>query len=270
MGVSSKDWYWEAEHDRIAADESLRLVRSPEGWPSGGLECVGLWFLVMNQLWRSPRIGYLCDLTDTSLPMSDTELAALVGRDSAVVKLILKVLLVRKMFSVTPEGIIYSRGILRKLEIKKKRISAGRKGGKASQRLLKQTVEQNTEQRLGIGIGIGIGSKTLTGSEIAPDGADPLTLLADEAALEEGWGTDLKRSMLWRTHLGDLQAAGFSLEQLTSELEKKPRKSEPPWDFFARLMAQIGKPVKHGNDRKDSPASYRHPDDLKALREASG
>ncbi len=150
----AKNWYWEAEHDKIAADEMLRLVRSPEGWPAEGLECIGLWFLLMNQMWRSVRVGYLCDPVQSDVPLKLQDLSSLTGRTNEVVQRVLQVLLDRNFFSKTPEGIIYSRGIIRKDSLRKKRAKAGRKGGKVLQVLLKQNTKQNTKQTLGIDIGI--------------------------------------------------------------------------------------------------------------------
>jgi hypothetical protein len=149
----AKDWYWEAEHDKIASDEDLRLIRSPAGnVDSKGLDCVGLWFLMLNLMSRSPRKGYLCDPVDKMIPLSLDDLSNLVGRPPEVVSLITEVILARRMFSKTDTGIIYSRGMVKREELRRIRSKSGRAGGKRSQVLLKQKFEQNTEQTLGIGI----------------------------------------------------------------------------------------------------------------------
>lgn len=228
-----KDWYWEAEQDKIAADEMLRLVRSPEGWPDDGLACVGLWFFMMNQMWRSPRVGYLCDLVETHLPLKTTKLATMVGRDVQVVEQVQQVLIRENFFSITPENIIYSRGIVRKAALRKKRASAGRKGGRVSASLLKQNVEQNEQQSLILGIGIGIENLNGSVSEIA-------ARLAQKAAFLSGKGTKASAVADWNAHISDLLAAGVSAEAINSDLDESKgsrgsRKSEPPWDFAKRL-----------------------------------
>lgn len=150
--AAAKEWYWEAEQDRIAADEDFKLIQSPADWPGEGLECVGLWFLLFNQMARSKRKGFLCDLVDTRKPMSPYDLAKLTGRSASVVLLVMNVLLERNLFSKNDQGIVYSRGLVRKEELRLVRSKAGKKGGLRSQVLLKQIVEQNTEQTLRIGI----------------------------------------------------------------------------------------------------------------------
>lgn len=148
----AKDWYWEAEQDKIASDMDLLLIRSPDDWPAEGLECVGLWFLMLNLMAKSVRKGYLLDPADDRKPMSATELAVLTGRSAAVVSRIQAVILQRGLFSQNEDGIIYSRGMVRKEELRKKRAKSGKKGGLRTQDLLKQNVKQNTKQTLGIGI----------------------------------------------------------------------------------------------------------------------
>lgn len=241
--AKKKDWYWEAESDKIAADLDLLLIRSPDEGPTQGLECVGLYFLMTNLMWRSPRTGYLCDPAKEGVPMSDTDLAVLVGRDSAVVQRVLNVLLVREMFSKTLEGIIYSRGILRRLALRAKRSKAGKKGGLRSQDLLKQKVEQNTEQTLRLRIGIGIdSSEGGSGGNLDPPEFS-IAFLAQEAAFAEGWGGQANRIAKWHVVLDDLSRAGFSDARLAGELAKKPLKSEPPWDFLKRLL-KASKPTQ--------------------------
>jgi hypothetical protein len=247
MSTEVKSWYWEAEHDKIAADEALRLVPSPEGWPGEGLECVGLWFLLMNAMWRSPRVGYLCDPVDEKMPISTTSLAKLLGRDEQVVCRVMTVLLAHNFFSKNDQGIIFSRGILRKLELRKKRSKAGKKGGLRTGSLLKQNAKQKPKQTLGIDIGIQ-GQEELKpsqGGEISPKEPD-LETLAAQAALKSGrdtpkWRTD------WLTHLQDLVDAGFTIEALSAEINAKKR-TETPWEFAKRLTGATNGPGKQSGD----------------------
>ena len=232
--AKSKNWYWEAEQDRIAADVDLRTLPSPEGWPSDGLDSVGLYFLLLNEMWRSVRVGYLCDPVQVNVPLDGTKLASLVGRDPAVVQRVIHVLLERKMFSKTPEGIVFSRGIIRREELRKKRSKAGKKGGLRSQDLLRQKVEDQVEQTIRIRIGI---QSPLNGSD--------LISLAQKAAFLSGKGQKADWVRDWEMHLSDLLAAGLSAEEIEKELDESkgpsgPRRSEPPWDFKERLLAARG------------------------------
>lgn len=238
MSRKQKHWYWEAEQDRIAADEELRLLPSPKDWPSQGLECVGLWFLMMNQMWRSPKTGYLCDPVHQDLPLKTTDLASMVGRDVQVVERVLKVIMTRKLFESTTEGIIYSRGILRKVALRKKRVSAGRKGGKATADLLKQNVKQMVEQP--ITLGIGIQNQNSHGSEIeSPDAED--TRLAQKAAFLAGDGLRPSAVTRWLAFISDLRRFGIAAAVVEAELDRPDRmRSEAPWEFQKRLLDAAG------------------------------
>jgi len=66
-----------------------------------------------------------------------------------------------------------------------------------------------------------------------------LDQLAQDAAFDEGWGTDARRTTLWRKHLGDLAANGMPLASLAEELGKSPD-SEAPWEFKRRLERSLG------------------------------
>lgn len=169
--AKSKEWYWEAEHDKIAADENLKLIRCDPG-DSEGLECVGLWFLMMNLMARSARQGYLVSPADDREPMSATELAVLTGRSAAVVSRLLSIVLQRGLFSKTDDEIIYSRGLVRKAQIRKIRSKSGKKGGLRTQDLLKQTLEQKDKQKLGIVMGIELNSNLNGSAEKPPDDFD--------------------------------------------------------------------------------------------------
>jgi hypothetical protein len=150
--AKAKDWYWEAEQEKIAADPNLLLIRGPdEGLPTEGLECVGLCFLMLNQMSRSSRKGYLSSVQNPALPMTTEQLAVLTGRSVEVTARVLAVVMEWDFFSLSADGFIYSRGMVRKEELRKKRALAGRKGGLRSQEiLLKQVVEQQVEQSVRI------------------------------------------------------------------------------------------------------------------------
>jgi hypothetical protein len=282
--IPVKDWYWEAEHDRIAADEDLKLIRSPDGWPSEGFDCVGLWFLMFNLMSRSPRRGYLLSPADNRKPMSSHELAVLTGRAEAVVSRLQAVILLRGLFSKTEDGIIYSRGLVKKEELRKIRSKSGKKGGLRSQSLLKQKFEQNTEQTLGIGIkeqtvssapesaekshaatpphlmgvqGEGfaqaksfaqakVRAKTQAGEELD----SMLGGLAQEAAFLQGKGTGATAVSEWFVLFGDLVNLGLTVEEIAAEVQRDDReRAEKPWELRKRMKSK-GKESKQISDEE--------------------
>lgn len=235
--AKKKDWYWEAESDKIASDEDLRLLQSPEGWPGDGLECIGLWFLMINLMWRSSRSGYLHDPTNERLPLDSTKLAKLLGRDPTVVARVLTVLLDRGLFSKSPEGIIYSRGILRRVKLRKDRSKAGKKGGLRSQSLLKQTVEQKDEQTVRIGIGIQ--------TQIPLNGSEAISL-AQKVSFLQRKGHKVDWMNEWESNISDLLTNGVSVAEIDKDFDKTKGpngtlKSETPWAFKERLLRERGK-----------------------------
>lgn len=257
-----KDWYWEAEQDKIAADEDLKLIRTPEDWPSEGLDCVGLWFLMMNLMARSQRRGYLLSPADTRKPMSDDELAVLTGRSSAAVSRLKHVLLLRGLFSQNEEGIIYSRGLVRKEEIRKIRSKSGKKGGLRTQVLLKQNVKQNVKQTLGIGVGILDPPvfENLTDSDFAKAKVEAKPDVAGELVEPSARLAFLYRSCLRGRRpepdgviveaFSEMLAMGASEQAIASDLQRKPPerdRSEHLWEIRKRVLGANG---RHNSDGK--------------------
>jgi hypothetical protein len=262
--AKAKEWYWEAEQDKIAADEQLKLIRCPGLDESEGLECVGLWLLMLNLMARSVRKGYLLCPTDDRKPMSDTELAVLTGRSSAVVTRISAVILQHGLFSKNGDGIIYSRGMVRKENLRQIRSKAGRKGGLRAKILLEQNVKQNTKQKLGIGIGVDIeeppNSSSTAGDfaqakvEAKPASADLRDLAGQAAFMQRGYQCQ-KTKAEWEILLIDLHGTeGLSHEVLRQEIERTGRhRSEKPFEFKIRILRnEKGKT----NGRKPDPGVY--------------
>ncbi len=76
--------------------------------------------------------------------------------------------------------------------------------------------------------------------------AQRLIQLADKAAFLSGSAQSPTMTAHWHSHLADMIANGFTLEQLEAEIDegKGPhgtRRSEPPWDFKRRLEGTAGK-----------------------------
>ena len=239
---ASKDWYWEAEQDKIAADPDLKLIRSPEGGPhdSEGLDCVGLWTLVMNLMAMSSRKGYLSDPADRDKPMRFTDLALLVSRSECLVSRLMEVILKREMFSKNEQGIIYSRGMVRKEELRKIRSKSGRKGGLRSQVLLKQNFKQNTEQTLGIGIGIETPSSS--------NGVDFAQAKFDDAAHRLAFlyrsclkGRRPEEETIVVQAFTEMLAMGATEDEITRDLKRGPparNRAEYLWQINNRLLEQ--------------------------------
>lgn len=240
----NKDWYWEAEQNKIAADEDLKLIRSPAGWPSDGLDCVGLWFLMFNLMARSARKGYLSDPSDDRKPMSGDALSVLTGRSPAVISPILDVILARKMFSKNEEGIIYSRGLVRKEDLRKKRSKSGKKGGKRTQDLLKQVLEQNSKQTLRIGINNTPDSKD-TGGDFAQakvEANEPAERLAFlyRSCIRGRKPEDL---CVCVEAFAEMLAMGLSEDVISADLRRGPPdrdRGEYIWQIKARLFKAKG------------------------------
>lgn len=148
--MGSKDWYWECESAEVLADEGLALISSPDGWPDEGLSCVGLYWLMLCVMHRSPRRGYLLDPT-SGLPLTTAGLARMVRRSVQVVDRVQQVILTSGLFSADKHGTIYSRGMIKREELRQKRREAGSKGGAAAA-LLKQAGQQTPQQTLGVGM----------------------------------------------------------------------------------------------------------------------
>lgn len=236
----AKDWYWEAEQDKIAADQDLKLIPSPEGWPSEGLDCVGLWFLMLNLMSRSARRGYLCSPADDRKPMSFDELAVLTGRTKAVVTRLANVILLRGLFSKTEDGIIYSRGMLRKEELRKKRSKSGKKGGLRTRDLLKQIAKQNEQQTLRIRIQNA--SESFNGDDFAQAKVEAKF---DDAARRLAFvyrgairGRRPEDESVCVEAFAEMLAMGLSEDLLTAELRKGPPqrdRGEYLWQIKKRL-----------------------------------
>lgn len=242
--LTSKDWYWEAEQDKIAADEDFKLLPSPDGWPGEGLECLGLWLLIFNQMARSRRKGYLCDPVDENKPMSMADLSRITSRTRETVLLVLNVLLDRNLFSKNEQGIIYSRGLVRKEELRVIRSKSGKKGGLRAQRLLKQKLEQSTEQNveqtLRIGIRIDSPDSTLN------DSADFLLPKFDDASHRLAFlyrstlkGRRAEDETICVQAFAEMLAMGATEEVLAADLRRKPPerdRSEHLWQIKKRLL----------------------------------
>lgn len=236
----AKDWYWEAEQNRIAADVDLKLIPSPEGWESEGLECVGLWFLMFNLMAMSVRKGYLLSPADDRKGMTTSELAVLTGRTVAVVSRIQAVILQRGLFSQTEDGIIYSRGLVRKEELRKKRSKSGKKGGLRTGDLLKQIAKQNAQQTLRIRIQNA--SESFNGDDFAQAKVEAKF---DDAARRLAFvyrgairGRRPEDESVCVEAFAEMLAMGLSEDLLTSELRKGPPqrdRGEYLWQIKKRL-----------------------------------
>jgi hypothetical protein len=266
MPPKKKDWYWECESEKVLADTALKLVRSPEGWPDEGLAVVGLYWYYLNLMHLSPRIGYL--LSDQGLPLTTADVANLLGRPVQVVDVVQAILLRTGLLSQDSDGTIYSRGMVKRMELRAKRQRAGKRGGEASRAvLLKQMVEQTVQQNVGITSslssqedkeppkppprdgGVGEGSFAQANGRAKPGLID----LAQKATFLRGWGTSPEEIARWTTHLADLLAAGIAAGVIDAELDRAGRmRSEPAWDFQKRLLEAGG-----NHEREDPLAGFR-------------
>jgi predicted transcriptional regulator len=251
---NAKDWYWEAEQDKIAADENLKLIRSPDDGPAEGLDCVGLYFLMLNEMARSVRKGYLLSPADDRKPMSATELAVLTGRSAAVISRTQAVILQRGLFSKTDTGIVYSRGMVRKEELRKKRAKCGKKGGLRTGDLLKQIVEQNGQQNLGIGIEIQSPSSNLPEEKFAQakSGCPPSAhdLAVKWCFMRRGTGKESAQDAA--EVFAGMIAVGISSLAIDAEIDSPKRdRAEYLWEFRKRVKGlNHAKPV-------DTKAGFR-------------
>ena len=268
----AKHWYWEAEQVKIAADEDLKLIGSPEGWPSEGLDCVGLWFLMFNLMARSARKGYLLDPADDRKPMTSSALAVLTGRTEAVISRIQAVILQRGLFSKNEDGIIYSRGLVKKEELSKKRSKSGRKGGLRTKDLLKQIVQQNIRQTLGIGIGIDASSHSSNDGDFAQakfrEPAERLAFLYRSNLR----GRRPESIDLCVQFFSELLALGVSEEWLTTDLKKSPPerdRNEHKWQIKKRALEAAGLSEKEKTNEPDRYAGTREAYERAKAREAN-
>ena len=125
--IDRKEFYWECRSADVLADESLALIQSPQGWPDEGLSCVGLYWLMLNVMHRSPRKGYLLD--PFGAPPKADGLAKLARRSERVVARLMGLILAAGLFDVDPEGTISSRAMTRQVLKRAKLRENGKKGG---------------------------------------------------------------------------------------------------------------------------------------------
>lgn len=243
--AKTKDWYWECEPAEVLADEDLANVPSPDGWLDEGLSCVGLYWLMLCVMHRSPRRGYLLDVN--SLPLKTDSLARILRRSVGVVEKVQAVLISSGLFSVDKHGVPYSRGMVRREEIKRKRRKSGSLGGLASKRLLKQTVEQMVEQKeqqmLGMGIGVSAPSSSLLEGDFAQakfaEAAERVAFLYRSTLR----GRRPEEVTICVQAFVEMLAMGVSEETLTTDLKRGPPgrdRSEQLWQIKKRLLEGNG------------------------------
>ena len=106
-------WYWQ---DYL----------SDTGLAACSLAAQGLWMRMLAFMARSKKKGYLLDGNQN---MTMEILARLVGSTIQEVKPLLEELKQHEVFSISDDGIIYNRRMVREAEISEKRAEAGKIGG---------------------------------------------------------------------------------------------------------------------------------------------
>lgn len=141
----NEDWYLELEREKVLADPVLKVLP---------LEAVGLWLYALLLMHGAVRKGYLSDPLDATgrAAMSLEQLAAMLGRPTDIIGPIWAVITASPLFSVSDDGVVFSRGMVWREELRQTRRAAGKKGGDKSA-LLKQNIKQTPKQTLGIGVG---------------------------------------------------------------------------------------------------------------------
>ena len=131
--------------DDWLGDTNLRLC---------SLASRGLWVDIICHAWRSEKRGFLL-INGQALDKHD--ISALVGRPIAEVEQALDELMKWKVCSITADGTIYCRRMVREEAVRQKKIAAGRKGGKAKGKSKNEAPDQAKDQAKG-------GSSTPTSS----------------------------------------------------------------------------------------------------------
>jgi hypothetical protein len=239
---------------------------------SCSLQARGLWLTLFCLMHRSDRKGYLDDRT--GMPLKSEQLARMARCSVEEVDRGIQELITSGVFSVSADGHIYSRRMVREAQLSEIRSKAGRKGaeianlprqnerqtggkrgGKPPGKPLDSSSSLEEEKRETIPPeGGGVGEGVLPRQNERQTGGKNLTIesLAQQAAFNRGWGNDPGEIGRWQAVLEDLVGSGIPIEVLGSEIKKKPperERSESSWDFKKRLKK---KPNGYGSDEEET------------------
>jgi hypothetical protein len=137
--MSTKLPWWKFFTKDFLADTNLKSV---------SLEAVGLWPYLMCLMHDAPRRGFLA--RQDGGPYTTEQLAAISGRSSIDVSRLVSELVSSAVFSVSPDGLVYSRRMVKEANLGEIRSEVGRKGGRSTQRSLlkqkssKQEIDENS------------------------------------------------------------------------------------------------------------------------------
>ncbi len=163
--VAAKLPYLQFFPDDWLSDEKLRLC---------SLAARGLWIDLLSLMHKQDRRGYLQQVSGQ--PLSPEQISRLTGCSVEEVSPLLRELINSGAASVSSDGVIYSRRMVRDEEIRLIRAEAGSKGGKkkaATNSLLRQNPKQKSSKHVSktlakplanSGYGIGDGSGFAAGS----------------------------------------------------------------------------------------------------------
>ncbi len=132
--------WWKAFVKDILADSELKSVP---------LEARGLWLYMMCLMHQSPRRGVL--LQENGSPIPPELLAIYAGCSPEKAAHLYQTLITSGVFSVSDDGFVYSRRMVRESRISIIRAEAGRKGGESSV-LLKQNLKQKSSKSVEYGM----------------------------------------------------------------------------------------------------------------------
>lgn len=220
----------------ILADKELKLVP---------LAARGFWLYLMCLMHTSPRRGYL--LQENGTPYSNEQLAAISGCSTEEAAHLYQSLLTSAVFSVSEDGFVYSRRMVRESRISEVRSQAGKKGGDFAQAKIKQALGQKSSKSVESVIrpppldgeeklDTNFPSEGGVGGEILLEQNSSkidLPMLARQAAMKSGRDTP-RWANEWEMALADLVDAKFTLAELTVAVNQKQR-VESPWDFKKRI-----------------------------------
>lgn len=224
----------------ILADEELKSC-------SSSARGVFLYFLALMH--RSKKRGYLA--SPSGKPWTIQQLHRNIGIPEKEIESATKELLHANVFStevIEGETFIYSRRMVREADISNKRSEAGRIGMAKRYQTVLQNDNNTDNKRPNIPLASGSSSDSSLEGD-ARGNQFTLPLLASDAAFIEGWPGSADRIAKWHRTFEDLLGAGFSLESLAVELNRKPRKTEPPWDFYNRLIPKVANGKQPGTSQ---------------------
>ena len=225
------------------------------------LETQGFWMRLLCQMHGNVRRGYLCQANGQ--PLTLDQIARITGGTTATVAHLRQELITSGVCSVTTEGVMFNRRMVRESELSDARSKAGKKGGKKTHLLWQKFCQgkndqevtcfdilpgQNQGQNLSKplasvlddqqdrkippeGVG-GAGDFATANSQMSPD-----WLATEWAFYRKGAATAANSNQAASETFAEMIRGGMSPQAILDEIRSKDRKkTEAIWDFEKRMQ----------------------------------